>query len=282
MFRTDTDYIKEEFPSGACILDYLRCSITFKTPKELLDAVEYLIDEIENNKIESLSKILRIKNGFENILKWDGNNISDYNYVDLKMNVIFNNKDKRESQIVEIQFLLDFLLYAKKIGHKYYGIKRKDVEIHSVCNIMYNTNNNCEKYKNKILGMINGKNVSQLASHLFLRPNCILSMIGDKERHESRPYLFSIGYIRDFKMYELFLDCLFHFGQVLLNEKKPKNYNIGIYDNYSTRPDKEEEEEEETDNILSKQQLFVEKYLNFSLGDSPCINPYYFVKCCTL
>ena len=95
MFIADTDYSREDFPSGACILDYLRCSITFKTAKQWLDGVEFTIKQIETKKIESISKILRIKNGFHNILKWDREDISQYNYVDLKMNVIFHNKSKK-------------------------------------------------------------------------------------------------------------------------------------------------------------------------------------------
>ena len=252
---SDTDYSISEFPSGACILDYLRCSITFKTPKHLLDGVEYVIDKIESNKIKSLSKILRIKNGFKNILKWNSNSLSDYNYVDLKMNVIFNNKFNTESQIVEIQFLLDFLLKAKKLGHKYYGIKRKDVEIHSVNNIMENTNNNYNRYKSKILEIIKDNNVSQLTIHLFLRPNCILSMFNDYHRS---PYLYSIGKTRSLKLFELFLDCLFHFGEVLLNEKKPFRCNNGCYEKFNNN-----------DDILLKHKLFIQKYFNFTFGDEP-------------
>ena len=37
---TDTDYGNEIFPIGAGILDYLRCSMTFKTPKKLLDGIK--------------------------------------------------------------------------------------------------------------------------------------------------------------------------------------------------------------------------------------------------
>ena len=269
-FITDTDYSNEDFPSGACILDYLRCSITFKTPKELLDVVEFVIKQITSNRIESISKILRIKNGFNNILKWNREKMSDYNYVDLKMNVIFNNKNKTKCQIVELQFLLEFLLHAKKIGHKYYGIKRKDVQIHSVCNIMYNTNNDYNRYKGKILQIIRDKDINQLGKHLFLRPNCILSMIGDR----NGPYLYEAGQTGSIKMFELFLGCIFHFGEILLNEKKPLDYNVGCYKNY------DKSDKSEINSCISKNhKLFVQKYLNFALGDAPCADWLNFVKC---
>ena len=57
----DTDYSTEEFPSGACILDYMRCSIAFKTPKELLDAVEFVIDEIEMIRLNHYQNIANKK-----------------------------------------------------------------------------------------------------------------------------------------------------------------------------------------------------------------------------
>ena len=268
IYNTDTDYSNEYFPSGACILDYLRCSITFATPKELLDGVEFTIKQIETKKIESISEILRIKNGFNSILTWDRKKISDYNYVDLKMNAIFHNKNKTECQIVELQFLLDFLLNAKKIGHKYYGIKRKDVQINSVCNIMYNRNNNYDRYQAKIKQIIKDKDMNQLGKHLFLRPNCILSMIDGRQG----PYLCNVGREGSIEMYELFLDCIFHFGEILLNEKKPLNYNIDCYTNYD-RWDKSI-----VDSCFANHKLFVQKYFNFALGGLPCISDGIFVK----
>ena len=232
----------------------------------MLDAVEFVINEIEKNKIESISQILRIKNGFNNILGWKSE--KDYNYVDLKMNVIFNNKSKTECQIVELQFLLDFLLKAKKMGHKYYGIKRKDVEINSVCSIMYNRNNNYDRYKAKIGQIIKDNDINQLQKHLFLRPNCILSMIDQC----SGPYLKYVGDNGSIEMYELFLDCIFHFGEILLNEKQPLNYNVGCYKTY------DKEDKSTFDSCVANQKLFIQKYLNFSLGDNPCIDYANFVK----
>ena len=177
-----------------------------------------------------MSKILGIKNWFNNILKCDNKNSNDFNYVNLKLNVIFNKESRTESQIVEIQFLLDFLLKAKKLGHKYYGIKRKDVQIHSVNNIIENTYNNYNKFKTKISILIKENDVNQFARHLFLRPNCILSMINDK----GEEYLYTVGKRGSSnQMYSLFLDCLFHFGEILLNEKKPNNGNIDCYKNFT-------------------------------------------------
>ena len=235
----------------------------------MLQSLNQFIDEIESNKIESITKILRIKNGFSSILNWNDKNIEDCNYVDLKMNVIFCNKNKTESQIVELQFLLDFLLKAKKMGHKYYGIKRKKIQVESINNIISNTYNNYSKYKNKILSLTKDSNtINQLALHLFLSPNCIFSMIGEKG-----PFLSNIN---NPKMYNLFLDCLFHFGEILLNEKKALTHNKGCYNGYkSNRFDKMQDKINST---VANQKLFITKYLNFSLGDEPCISHFEFVK----
>ena len=54
-----------------------------------------------------------------------------------------------------------------KNGHKYYGIKRKDVQINSVLNIMYNRNNNYDTYKSKISQVIKDKILINLVNTYF-------------------------------------------------------------------------------------------------------------------
>ena len=112
LIKTNTDYNSEEYPSVACIVDCLRCSITYNNTANLLSGLNTFINNVKNDKIDNITKILRIKNGFNNILKWQSFN--DAQYCDLKLNVIFNNQETNESQICEIQFLIKFLLKAKK------------------------------------------------------------------------------------------------------------------------------------------------------------------------
>ena len=234
-----------------------------------------LIEKVENNEVECISKIVRIKNGFENIQSWE--KIDDYGYVDLKMNVIFNNKTKTQSQLVEIQFLLHFLLHAKKLGHKYYAIKRKDSQINAVGNIMYNEYNNYEKYSLKIETVVKEDNPNELAIQLFLRPNCIFSMIYfvHNIQFTFAPYLHLVGISNSMKMYKLFYECLLHFGEVLLNEKKPENYNVGCYSD-SNNPNKYSESDCHKKPL--KYKLFLQKYLNFTLGTGEAISSSTFVK----
>ena len=112
--KSNTDYRNESFPNGASILDLMRCSITFNDSSSLLNGLNQFVNEIQNKQSQSLQQIVRIKNGFKNILNWKS--FHDAEYCDIKFNVIYCNEMKTESQIVEIQFLLKSLLKAKKIG----------------------------------------------------------------------------------------------------------------------------------------------------------------------
>ena len=115
VIKSSTDYGNKQFPSVAHILDFLRCSVTFKSSKDMLFVMDEFIEIVGNGNGKCIREICRIKNGFEQILKW--NSFKDCNYCDIKFNVIIYDKDTKQSQICEIQFLLDWLLHAKKIGY---------------------------------------------------------------------------------------------------------------------------------------------------------------------
>ena len=275
--------------------DYLRCSVTFSTAKGLLKRLNEFIDQVENKKRKSISKIVRIKNGFKNVSKWK--TMNDANYLDVKINCIFNNKENTESQIVEIQFLLKSLLNAKKLGHKYYGIKRKNLFVNSINNVVYNSNNNYTKYQTKILSFISENNWNDLAKELFLKPNCILSMIKSRDSaYQHAPLLAVVGKhdaTRD-KMYKIFIHFLFHFGEIILNEKAPNEYNVNCYNDLNDPFDKchivnidqfknEEEKNREKGIITLKKapiehKVFLAKYFNFSMGSAPFVGERAFVK----
>ena len=120
--KATSDYGKKEYPSCANILDFLRFSVTFDNVNDLLNGLNTFINDInKGDVIECLlpNGVMRIKNGFNDILnKWhDVNNAS---YVDIKLNIIYVNETTNIRMIIEAQFLLSFLLKAKKMGHKYY------------------------------------------------------------------------------------------------------------------------------------------------------------------
>ena len=91
--------------------DFLRCSVTFDTPGELLKNVESFIKAVEEKRsdLKCFSKVLRVKNGFKNIVS-NWKSADDAEYADIKINLIMNNKDNTQAQIVEIQFLVCCIL----------------------------------------------------------------------------------------------------------------------------------------------------------------------------
>ena len=180
--------------------------MTYEDSESLLIGLNSFVKQINDNKIDCFKAILRCKNGFQNVLTWK--TFEDAEYCDLKLNLLFcsRNNDKIESQIVEVQFLLKFLLKAKKLGHKYYGIKRRKIFIDSVSNMAYYNESDYSTYRNKILTLINDENINQLSKQLFIKPNIILSMMSDngKTGHSDVPLLTMMGRTDNFKMYELF------------------------------------------------------------------------------
>ena len=77
----------------------------------LFKLINQFIDIIDKNKSASndncIIKIIRIKNGFVN-LNGQLNNLNDYDYADIKMNVLIQFKQMK--MIGEIQFLLKFMV----------------------------------------------------------------------------------------------------------------------------------------------------------------------------
>ena len=137
------------------------------------------------------------------------------------------------------------------MGHKFYNIERRNDLIQSVNNIITKTYNNYTNYKNKIIGMINDQNINQLSKQLILKPNVVLSYITSIQRYEidyTVPLLYLIGLFQNNKMIELFLDCLFHYSDVILKQKYEKNND----DKHST--------------------FWLKKYLNFVQCKFPIID----------
>ena len=105
LIKSNTDYGDRDYPSVACIVDFLRCSVTYSSLSEMLAGIKNFRDKIDNGEIKCLKSIVRIKNGFKNISSWKSFN--DAEYCDIKFNVIYTNNDttkQEETQIVEIQF----------------------------------------------------------------------------------------------------------------------------------------------------------------------------------
>ena len=127
--KATSDYGRKEYPSCANIVDFLRFSVTFDNVNDLLNGLNQFVSDVDKGDVISClvpNGILRIKNGFNDILtKWES--MHDASYVDIKLNLVYVNKNTNQKMIVEAQFLLSFLLKAKKMGHKYYRYSARHV-----------------------------------------------------------------------------------------------------------------------------------------------------------
>lgn len=196
-----------------------------------MNGLNGFINAINNGDIKCLSKIVRIKNSFCDILDWQNEN--DAHYCDIKLNVIFDAPNGNNSHIAEIQFLLKFLLHAKRLGHKYYSVKRRELFINSIYNNVYNINNDYYRYQNKIIALINDNNINELSNQLFLKPHIVLSMFakGGKSNQDDIPLLYFVGLKQNLKMLELLLNNLFHVQNVLLKiQDKNKSFLKKYFD----------------------------------------------------
>ena len=216
--------MKKDYPSCANILDFLRFSVTFDNVNDLLNGLNKFIADINQANVISCllpNGVLRIKNGFNDIFeKW--NDVNDASYVDIKLNIIYVNKNRNSSMIIEAQFLLKFLLKAKKMGHKYYSIVRQSELINNIKNQVYVVDNNYEKYKEKIVALSHNHDNGALMKQLFWKPHVVLSIIIPLKNGFGRllfPEMVErFGQI-NVKFVLFFLNCLFFHSFVMLKEK---------------------------------------------------------------
>ena len=220
--KSQTDYSLNRFPRCAHILDLLRCAMIFDTANDMLTALNLFgkcFGNGNNKNRSSIIDIVRVKNGFKNILNWK--NMNDSEYCDIKFNVIVKDEINNECQVAEVQFLLDWLLKAKKIGHKLYGVVRNEEYIINV-NDLIDNDLDYGKYKSKIMSLVKNKNVNHFGKEMMLRPNYLLSIIhNEMEDEESysgdfgiRPILYytSNSVNHSLKMFDYCLASIFHFG----------------------------------------------------------------------
>ena len=265
LVKAQTDYANLTWPRSACVVDLLRGSITFDNVTDMYNTLNQFIQIIENNKSKNKNggqsltcviDILRIKNGFSNVQNWI--KIKDCQYVDIKLNVLIYDSESNVSIIGELQFLLKWLLKSKRMGHKWYGIKRKSEFIESNCQLLYNIDCNYNEYKSKIGVFVENNDLERLGNELLLEPNLGLSIIDSPYETANGfhvPFLYQLSQFMsttataNFKMFQLFMNSLIHFGEVILNSSEGKDKD----------KDKEKEEAPGT--------KWLRKYFNFNNGD---------------
>ena len=142
--KAKLDYSDRKWPYSSHILDYVRCSVVFNDINTFLKGFDMFKKQYEPYLLHPLSKkqngcikcIVRIKNDFielPNNIK-DNLKLSDSTYRDIKCNVII---ERNGTKIIgEIQFILQFMLDAKKRGHKSYAFMRNN-DLYKQLNKLY-------------------------------------------------------------------------------------------------------------------------------------------------
>ena len=184
--KADIEYSIEntrKWPYTQNIIDIIRCSVCFDSIEDLIDGInkfKCIIDDVSkkakndnyiyqsdgdklNKEISCcIKKILRVKNGFLNFQdckSWKNNNLTDFDYQDVKLNVLIEYKNIRV--IGEIQFILSFMLKAKKMGHSIYSFNRKKQLFDKLYNMCSNDKNihNKEMMESNLHSMILTRNM---------------------------------------------------------------------------------------------------------------------------
>eukprot|EP01084_Bolivina_argentea_P062674 114628_1 len=80
--KIENDYINEDYPTAAKILDINRCAIQFKTISQMMKFIQLFTNKINQQKAFSIVDIIRCKNG------WSFYKESYPQYTDIKLNVL--------------------------------------------------------------------------------------------------------------------------------------------------------------------------------------------------
>ena len=161
--KSKIDYNHRAYPTTSHILDFVRCSVTFDNIEHLLNGfnkfyhtfhytnmsketeIQLLnlkmaqkfginpghvkINDSSKKEFDCIKGIVRVKNDFTKLTLNNNGKIEDlplksFDYCDIKCNVLIEYYNIKI--IGEIQFLLSFMLDAKKMSHKTYSFLRKE------------------------------------------------------------------------------------------------------------------------------------------------------------
>eukprot|EP01083_Nonionella_stella_P146996 463062_1 len=126
--KAEQDYLDEEYPQSACILDLNRCALIFNDISTMLAAMNLFVNKIQYYQSGIVIGIVRAKNGFIDYMQ-------STQYADIKFNVLI--RGKQNNIIGEVQFLLRRMKQYKDIAHNLYTIERtKDVMESSIAKIL--------------------------------------------------------------------------------------------------------------------------------------------------
>eukprot|EP01084_Bolivina_argentea_P181780 313901_1 len=114
--KAQSDYLDEQFPTTACVLDFNRCSLIFHDIHTLLHSLQLFTNKVKYYQSGNIIGIVRTKNSFQDYVK-------QTQYADIKLNVLI--KGKVNNIIGEVQFLLLRMKQFKDKAHNLYSIQRQ-------------------------------------------------------------------------------------------------------------------------------------------------------------
>ena len=130
--KAETDYALKPYPPSAQLLDIVRCSLVYQNPSDLMNGINIVMERCKKGDTH-LKAVLRKKNMFiENKQEFKDNPL--YRYADIKLNCLMEFRGK--SMIVEIQYLLQFMVNFKQGCHKLYAITRSEEFINDMTSIL--------------------------------------------------------------------------------------------------------------------------------------------------
>ena len=239
--KSAVDYCDREWPSNQYILDILRCSVSFATAKDMVRGIrkfQALIETSDSKLKGCIVEVARIKNMLTDIKNWQ--NLDDYHYADIKMNVIIKVGDYK--MVAEIQFLLQFFLDAKKIGHSFYAFVRNEEVYQTIDNMMKCDNNSKLNQLKRAIATMNSKLLNHFVLYGTL-DSIINSLAKDKKTSQCQ-YLLQLS--KNWKSGTKLLKDAFSKLNIIVdidNDVKSEEKHDTMYKSDNThKSDKKEEE----------------------------------------
>ena len=144
-------------------------------------------------------------------------------------------------------------MIAKKIGHKCYAAKRRLGFINSVKNEVYGIDENYTQYNVRVRKLLENNDNKSFIKLALLQPSVVLSTVVDSDFYKKdyfriaqfqnrqygkemrqKPLLLGLGMkFQDVKLFELFLNCMFHYSWNILGEEKEEKPFLMKYFNFN-------------------------------------------------
>ncbi|ETO13131.1 hypothetical protein RFI_24241 [Reticulomyxa filosa] len=133
--KAQIEYPRHKFawPTGAQIIDVVRCALTYEDVSDYLRAIRKLLTFVGSSanlsSEEVRLEVMRVKNGFAQYLNVPFDKVEFDKYTDVKVNIVLNKKEKNNKWIGvvgEVQFILKPMSDLKSKIHKLYEIVRSN------------------------------------------------------------------------------------------------------------------------------------------------------------